>query len=89
MPYISKERREAAKTNPVTAGELNYAISSLCQQYCLDQGLSYQIINDVVGAMHGALDEFNRRVTAVYEDRKIVENGDIYQPIIDKYFYEF
>jgi hypothetical protein len=35
-------------------------------------------VNDVVGALDGAKAEFQRRVVAPYEDKKIRENGDVY-----------
>jgi len=80
MPYIAKDARErlaggAAVEKP---GELNYAISRICDRYLASRGLSYQVINDVVGALECAKQEFYRRVAAPYEDRKIRENGDVY-----------
>jgi hypothetical protein len=41
-------------------------------------GLSYQTINDIVGALEGAKLEFYRRVAVPYEDKKIIENGDVF-----------
>lgn len=86
MPYISKGIREvmAAETldgkrpPPQTAGELNYLITLLVIQYIEVNGLNYQRLNDVVGALDGAKAEFQRRVVAPYEDTKIRENGDVY-----------
>lgn len=79
MPYITPERRFAlSEEEPQTAGELNYLLTCLVKNYVTDHGLNYAIINDVVGALEGCKAEFQRRVVAPYEDKKIVENGDCY-----------
>jgi hypothetical protein len=62
----------------VSAGELNYAITCLVRGYLRQNGLRYQQINDVVGALEGAKLEFYRRVVVPYEDRKMLANGDVY-----------
>lgn len=62
-----------------TAGELNYAITSLLIGYIENKGyLSYALINDCLGACYGAAQEFYRRVAVPYENKKIAENGDVY-----------
>ena len=82
MPYITQEARdELALREPETPGELNYAISVLLGQYLLTKeadGLSYQTINDILGALEGAKLEFYRRIAVPYEDTKIDANGDVY-----------
>lgn len=86
MPYINKERRTEFKVigesghnpNTETPGELNYELTLKCLKYIRVKGLSYQTINDIVGALEGAKLEFYRRVAAPYEDKKIAENGDVY-----------
>jgi hypothetical protein len=42
------------------------------------RGLSYAAIADVVTVLETAKLEFYRRVAAPYEDRKVAENGDVY-----------
>lgn len=78
MPYIRQKDRLIAKQDPVTSGELNFAISNLLSNYIKIQGLSYTAINDIIGALEGAKLEFYRRVAVPYEDEKIKENGDVY-----------
>ena len=79
MPYISEQNREDLKRRyPITPGELNYYLTLLLKEYIKNKGLSYQTINDIVGALEGAKLEFYRRVVAPYEDKKIQENGDVY-----------
>lgn len=81
MPYIKKDRRvelQSPSDQAKTPGELNYQITMLCRAYLQRAGLSYLIINDIVGALEGAKLEFYRRVAAPYEDTKIAENGDVY-----------
>lgn len=81
MPYIKQEDRGRATpmlADVRTAGELNYAISVLLCEYVDRHGLCYETLNAAVGAVDGAKAEFQRRVVAPYEDRKISENGDVY-----------
>lgn len=79
MPYISlKERREVRKHGPRTAGQLNFIISSVIDEYVMDSGLNYQVIAEITAAVHGALGEFNDRIVRPYEDAKIEENGDVF-----------
>lgn len=81
MPYIKGKDRTAiciGTKGCQTAGELNYAITILCKAYLRENGLSYQRINDIVGALEGCKLEFYRRLVAGYEDKKIQENGDVY-----------
>lgn len=78
MPYIPKVDRAQASHTPVTAGQLNYAITALVTGYLRRKGLSYQTINDVVGALIGANTEFERRIVAPYEDSARARNGDVY-----------
>lgn len=77
MPYITQDRRREAWSHPNSAGELNYAFTNLIIGY-LRPGISYQTINDIIGALEGAKAEFYRRVVVPYEDKKIKENGDVY-----------
>lgn len=78
MPYIPKVDRAQASHTPVTAGQLNYAITALVAGYLRRKGLSYQTINDVVGALTGANTEFERRIVAPFEDTARARNGDVY-----------
>lgn len=82
MPYIQPERRAQLErgASPFTPGELNYAITRAIQRFMrLKRETSYQLLNDVLGALEGAKQEFYRRVVAPYENAKIAENGDIYE----------
>ena len=78
MPYIKQKDRPLATLAPITAGELNYAITKLLIAYVGSFAPSYQKLNDVIGALEGAKAEFIRRVVAPYEEQKIRENGDVY-----------
>ena len=81
MPYITADRRTSLSgklDSAKVAGELNYLFTELVTNYCLEKKLSYQTINDVMGALEGAKLEFYRRVAVPYEDGKIAENGDVY-----------
>lgn len=80
MPYISQNARVAIDWNtrqPATAGELNYLLTQTCIRY-LDEKKSYQLYNDVIGALDACKMEFYRRVVVDYENAKINENGDVY-----------
>jgi len=80
MPYIKLKDRLDIKTGlrtPKTAGELNYLLTITCRQYVKDLGECYQSYNDIMGALEGCKLEWYRRGIAPYEDKKIVENGDL------------
>jgi len=86
MPYITPERRQALagqtaageSVRTETAGELNYALTNLCVNHIMEQGLSYAAINEVVGALECAKLELYRRMAVPYENAKLSENGDVY-----------
>lgn len=84
MPYIKEHRRIYIDDGyiPEVAGELNYLVTKAINTYIIRHGLSYQICNDIVGALENAKDEFQRRIQHPYEDKKIEENGDVYQEIV-------
>lgn len=58
-------------------GELNYLFTIIAKSYFKAHG-NYQGINDILGAFEGAKAEFYRRVAVPYEDKKIADNGDVY-----------
>lgn len=87
MPYILKHRREDLDTgrdDPETAGELNYELTQWCLKYLYTSGISYQSLNDVIGALEGAKQEFYRRVVVPYEEMKSRHNGDVYANILSQ-----
>lgn len=85
MPYIDnstgrRDEIDLSRINqgePFLVGELNYAITKLCTRFILDSH-SYAYYNMVIGALECAKLEFYRRLVAVYEDKKMEENGDVY-----------
>lgn len=80
MPYIKQEDRIGLDHNrfsPRNAGELNYAIHLLLEKYMLVNGESYQVYNDIQGALRCVGDELARRRVAAWEDKKKEQNGDI------------
>jgi hypothetical protein len=79
MPYIKPEERTFhPDAIAECAGDLNYMFTLLIKGYMEEKGLSYQTINDIVGALEGAKLEFYRRVAVPYEQKKIEENSDVY-----------
>ena len=79
MPYIEhKERQKYDIQVAETPGQLNYQFTMLIVEYMKKNGLSYQKINDVIGALSACQAEFYRRVVIPYEDEKIKTNGDCY-----------
>jgi len=87
MPYIPEERRKAIfndsnvdyNSNIENAGELNYFITTVIDDYLRYKGESYQAYNDIMGALEGAKMELYRRKTIPYENKKIIQNGDVYE----------
>ena len=80
MPYITPEERQKLDLDEsLNPGHLNYHITKLLIAYQRHHGLSYQTVNDILGALEGAKLEFYRRVAVPYENIKINENGDVYK----------
>lgn len=81
MPYISPSARLDLKyREPITAGELNYAITMLCNNYLKHRGeKSYTTLNEVVGVLECAKQELYRRLAVPYEEKKCQQNGDVYE----------
>lgn len=78
MPYIKALLRRDAWLTPRTSGDLNYALTETLIGYLKREGVSYEAINDCLGALEGAKLEFYRRVAVPYEEKKRLENGDVY-----------
>lgn len=84
MPYISPAARlkfQHILSFPIdiaNAGELNYLISAIANEYLMQHGRKYHTMNDISGAFTNALNEFQTRIQRPYEDEKIKENGDVY-----------
>lgn len=90
MPYITQDERmkwepmlnefdevtghQNGSYTP-TVGEMNYLITSLLHRWIKIVGVRYANLNAVAGIIKCVGDEFYRRVTAPYEDKKIEENG--------------
>lgn len=88
MPYILQNKRNdileqiSLKEVPIeTAGDLNYLISIIADEYISRKGKSYTTINEVVGALECSKLELYRRIAAPYEDEKILLNSDVYTVI--------
>jgi hypothetical protein len=91
MPYIKKEQRQKVDSqidelvkaiNSVStdhlelAGVLNYCITRLGLEVIPIR--KYWVIALKSGVFHNVADEFYRRYVSDYEDRKALENGDVY-----------
>ena len=98
MPYISQRDRRPNDATQATAqevreqcrsllrldgpGELNYAITSIIDDWLKRKGVRYASINLAIGVLECAKLELYRRVAAPYEDKKMEENGDVYECLI-------
>ena len=90
MPYISPDQRYFLACDQcggtcwsAKPGDLNYAITVLLREHLGGLARSgvevtYQHLNDCLGALEGAKLEFYRRVVVPYEEKKRTENGDVY-----------
>ena len=89
MPYILDRRRFNDINNTLelthisNCGELNYVLSRVVDTYLLtcsnlDRSLKYSRINDAIGALECAKLELYRRIAAPLEDKKLIDNGEVY-----------
>lgn len=84
MPYIDNNSRIRLDggSPPESAGELNYVITQIVDNYLSGKGeLRYASINEVIGVLECAKQELYRRVAAPYEDKKMHEFGDVYSNV--------
>ena len=88
MPYIKRETKRKfqavqlpfklqADLNRLNAGELNYLITWIINRQLDDA--NYARYNEIMGALECCKLELYRRMIAPYEDKKIKENGDVYE----------
>lgn len=81
MPYIEAGIRAAIDSGrmlPRNVGELTYAMTKVALAHVEKKGMSFAVFAEVMAALHATDQEFYRRMVAPYEDRKILENGDVY-----------
>ncbi len=81
MPYIEQHKRSGLKPGASIAenpGELNFQLTTAITEYMVPKVVTYQVLNDILGALEGAKLEFYRRVVVPYENNKRDENGDMY-----------
>ncbi len=88
MPYIAKSDRpqyqeivqQLAAMIPqdrmARPGHINYVVSLLLDKI-YGNAMRYADHNEVIGVLECIKDEFYRRKTAPYEDKKILEEGDL------------
>jgi len=87
MPYIKEERKGDLNWGdelPDNAGDMNYMITTLVDAYLQRKGLKYEHISAMIGVLECAKLEMYRRLAAPYENQKILENGDVYDPTLVK-----
>ena len=87
MPYITQERRNKIRNDLVdvtdlSVGDLNYIITTLLDSW-VGPYATYVTYNSAIGVLEAVKLELYRRVVAVYEDKKRLENGDVYGESID------
>lgn len=80
MPYLNTAVRASLDDGRKAqkGGELNYQVSKLVNDFFAMRGLSYTVINEVIGALECAKLEAYRRIASPYEDQKIGENGEVF-----------
>ncbi len=80
MPYIDFDTRgKIATTIPegLTPGCINFLICDLVDQW-IGPAPNYERLNAAIGIMECAKLELYRRVAVPYEDKKILQNGDVF-----------
>jgi len=85
MPYIEQNDREQykkilediKKNGIATAGDLNYIITCISNIYLNECGECYKTYNEIIGVLECAKLEYYRKNVAIYENKKIKENGDV------------
>jgi len=86
MPYIKQEERtklyldiEKLSDKIDSWGQLNYVISMLCLNVLEKDIINYERLNSLIGVLESAKLEQYRKLVSKYEDKKAIENGDIFE----------
>ncbi len=87
MPYITQKERATFEPmlanlkdrigNFTSKGELTYLFYCLALEYIKKHGESYTNISNTISSLNDAGEEIRRKVLNGYEDKKIIENGDV------------
>lgn len=88
MPYIENRKEVNARIRflegpyPIgrwcdNSGELNYVLTLIIHGYVQEHGLCYKTLNEVIGVLECAGQEFYRKVVVPYEDLKRLKNGPV------------
>lgn len=90
MPYIPRKSREvynplinSIRSQAPTWGELNYIITSLIVHKLKSRTCGYESLQSGLGLLESAKLELYRREVATYEDDRLADNGDVYEPDFD------
>jgi len=94
MPYVKKSQRENLDpaidelVNRIVLtceqdkcepdGMLNYAMTRMLLK-TMAKGATYIRLERAIGCLESCKQEFYRRVVAPYENRKVKENGDVFE----------
>ncbi len=80
MPYLNSAIRASLDDGRKAqkGGELNYQISKLLNDFVVMKSLSYATINEAMGALECAKQEFYARVARPYEELKAIQNGEVF-----------
>jgi hypothetical protein len=90
MPYIPQTQRNDIHEElieqgldfvPENAGELNFIVSTLINNFLVERGTRYANINEMMGALECAKMELYSVVAEPYEAAKCEENGAVYTAI--------
>jgi len=95
MPYIDPEIRDELDSSidklvcsindwrsPAhQAGLINYAVASLIFRLLCTHSFTYNDLNQVIGALECCKLELYRRLVVPYEDKKMQENGDVFNNV--------
>jgi hypothetical protein len=80
MPYLTSAERASLDDGrkALKAGDLNYQFSKLLNDFLVTKGLSYAAINEAIGALECCKLELYARVARPYEEKKALQNGEVY-----------
>lgn len=85
MPYITQDGRTITKAEAIAClteeinskGDLNYVVCELIGRLILKTKVGYTEISNWIDTLPDAEYELRRRLLDKYENKKIIENGDV------------
>lgn len=80
MPYLNQGVKSSLDEGrkPQSGAELNYIISKAVNDFLAMRTITYSVLAEAVAALELSQYELKSRIVRPYEDKKVIENGEVF-----------